>query len=119
MMSQSPNLVYKITTPDLWAQAQQDGALPDNELDAKDGYVHLSTRTQLPETLRLHFAGQRDLVILAVRTHSLGAMLKWEPSRGGDLFPHLYGPLAFTAVEDTITVDVAADGSVDLARLPE
>ncbi len=119
MMNQIPNLVYKITSPALWAQAQQTGNLPDNELDARDGYVHLSTREQLPETLRLHFPGQQDLVILAVRTHSLGAMLKWEPSRGGDLFPHLYGPLAFTAVEDTISIDVAPDGSVDLANLPE
>jgi uncharacterized protein (DUF952 family) len=60
----------------------------------RDGFIHLSTATQLAETLRRHFSGQSDLVLVEVDPGDLGDALRWEPSRGGDLFPHLYGPLA-------------------------
>lgn len=83
-------------------------------VDLKDGYVHFSTAAQLAETLRLHFAGQEGLVVFAVRSSELGPALRWERSRGGQMFPHLYGNLSMAAVGDHAIVTVAADGSVDL-----
>jgi uncharacterized protein (DUF952 family) len=84
-------------------------------IDAADGYMHFSTASQLAETLRLHFAGQSGLVILAVRTADLGENLVWEASRGGALFPHLYGgPLPASAIAWEARVDVAVDGSTTL-----
>ena len=86
-------------------------------IDAADGYMHFSTAAQLPETLRLHFAGQDKLVLLAIRTSDLGASLQWEPSRKGELFPHLYGgPLPMPAVAWEAPLSVAADG---FCMLPE
>ena len=84
-------------------------------IDAADGYMHFSTAAQLAETLRLHFAGQSDLVLLAIRSADLGANLVWEPSRGGALFPHLYGgPLPTSAIAWQAPLSVAADGSCTL-----
>src|SRR5262249_38325833 len=67
-------------------------------VDLADGYIHFSTADQVEETAAKHFAGQRDLILVAVDADALGAALKWEPSRGGALFPHLYGKLSLTAV---------------------
>ena len=64
----------------------------------RDGFIHFSTAEQLAETAAKHFAGQTDLVLVAVDGDTLGALLKWEPSRGGALFPHLYAALPITAV---------------------
>ncbi len=72
------------------------------------GFIHLSTRAQLAETLRRHFAGQRDLVLIEVDPVDLGAALRWEPSRGGDLFPHLYGTLRVSYARRVSPVDVPA-----------
>jgi uncharacterized protein (DUF952 family) len=82
-------------------------------IDLKDGFVHFSTAAQLAETLKLHFAGQGDLVVFAVRPADL-ADLRWEPSRGGQLFPHGYGALPLAAVGQSASVSVAADGAVTL-----
>lgn len=85
-------LAYKIfRTPEFQA-FQRDGQSLGAPVDLADGYIHLSTAGQLPGTLSRHFAGQDGLFLLAVPTRSLDA-LKWEPSRGGDLFPHLYREL--------------------------
>jgi uncharacterized protein (DUF952 family) len=111
----TPELIYKITTSVAFAPARQSGHFDGMPIDAKDGYMHFSSGTQLRETLRLHFAGQAGLLLLAVRTADLGADLVWEPSRGGELFPHLYGgPLPITKIlwEEPISVD--ADGSCTL-----
>jgi uncharacterized protein (DUF952 family) len=83
-------------------------------VDHQDGYVHFSTAEQLRETLRRHFAGATGLVLFAVEAEPLGAALRWEPSRGGALFPHLYGELAMTAITAQATISVGADGAVDL-----
>lgn len=83
-------------------------------VDHADGYVHFSTAEQLRETLRLHFAGQSDLALFAVEAEPLGETLRWEPSRGGALFPHLHGELSMDAISDRATISVAADGAVDL-----
>jgi uncharacterized protein (DUF952 family) len=112
---QAPEFIYKITTEPAFAAARATNAFAGMPIDAVDGYMHFSTAAQLAETLRLHFAGQTGLVLLAVRTADLGANLVWEPSRGGDLFPHLYGgPLPLGAVAWEAPIAVAADGTCPL-----
>ena len=87
-------LVYKICPAALWRQAEADGVFRGSPVDLADGYIHFSTAEQAKETAARHFAGQRDLVLVAVDSETLGGVLQWEPSRGGALFPHLYAPLA-------------------------
>jgi len=87
------SLIYKIVSAEEWARAEAGGRFEGAEIDLKDGYIHFSTAEQWPETLRLHFAGRTGLVLVAVEADALGEALKWEPSRGGQLFPHLYGTL--------------------------
>jgi uncharacterized protein (DUF952 family) len=115
-MTASPELVYKIADKDVLAQAQAEGSMAGMPVDLADGYIHLSTARQVGETLAKHFRGQRDLALLAVRTAAVDPDLKWEKSRGGDLFPHLYGSLPMTAVAWIKTVSVEPDG---LVALPE
>jgi len=86
--------IYKILPRAEWAAAQQAGRFEGSAVDHADGYIHFSTAAQAPETARRYFSGLTDLVVLEVEADDLGAALKWEPSRGGDLFPHLYGALA-------------------------
>jgi uncharacterized protein (DUF952 family) len=87
------SLIYKILSLKEWAQAQVAGHFDGSAIDRQDGFIHFSAEDQWRETLRLHFAGQTGLVLVAVEADRLGASLKWEASRGGQLFPHLYGPL--------------------------
>jgi uncharacterized protein (DUF952 family) len=109
------DLVYKIATEAEFARARGSTAFSGMPIDAADGYMHFSTAAQLSETLRLHFAGQDDLVLLAVRSADLGGRLVWEPSRGGALFPHLYGgPLPLSAIAWEAPLSVAPDGSCTL-----
>jgi len=75
-----------------------EGRYRGSALDLKDGFVHFSSGAQASETARLHFAGQENLVLICVDAGALGSALKWEASRGGDLFPHLYGDLSVEAV---------------------
>ena len=113
-------LIYKIATRAAYPPAETGTGFAGMPIDAQDGYMHFSTAEQLRETLRLHFAGQDDLVLLAVRTQDLGADLVWEPSRGGQLFPHLYGgPLKSSAIAWTAPLSVAADGSCVIPEGPE
>lgn len=90
--------IYKIAAGALWREAQVSGRFDGAPVDLADGYIHLSTASQVRETASKHFAGQTDLVLVGVDPDKLGAALKWEPSRGGQLFPHLYGPLDLGAV---------------------
>jgi uncharacterized protein (DUF952 family) len=106
----APELVYKIATATGFAPAARTGQFAGMPIDVRDGFIHLSTAAQLPETLRLHFAGQDGLLLIAVRTADVAANLRWEPSRGGALFPHLYAPLAMSAVAWTAPIAVDADG---------
>ena len=91
-------LIYKIIDANLWEAAQSQLAFKGAGIDLKDGYIHLSTADQMHETARLHFAGQENLVLVAVDTQSLANKLKWEASRGGQVFPHIYGVLEISAV---------------------
>jgi uncharacterized protein (DUF952 family) len=93
--------IYKICEQASWRLAERAGAYRGSEADARDGFIHFSTAAQLAGTLAKHFAGCRDLLLIAVDPDALGAALKWEPSRGGELFPHLYSALPLTAVRWT------------------
>jgi uncharacterized protein (DUF952 family) len=95
-----PATAYKILTADQWAQFQADGIFHGAPIDIADGYIHMSTADQLSETLSKHFTGQDNLTIATIDLTALGPELKWEPSRGGALFPHLYAPLPMAAVID-------------------
>jgi uncharacterized protein (DUF952 family) len=86
-------LLYKILSGAEWLDASSRGVFPGSAVDLKDGFIHLSTAEQLRETAARHFAGLDGLVLVAFAEEAL-APLKWEPSRGGDLFPHVYGPIA-------------------------
>ncbi|ODT73197.1 MAG: hypothetical protein ABS75_00505 [Pelagibacterium sp. SCN 63-23] len=115
MPNDAPDLIYKIAHTFSYAPARSAGRYAGMPIDARDGYMHFSTAAQLAETLRLHFKGEADLVLLAVRAADLGESLVWEPSRGGQLFPHLYGgplDLAFVAWEAPISVDDAGHCSL-------
>ncbi len=90
-------IVYKILTAEQFSALQAD-TFEGAPIDITDGYIHLSMAEQVQETLEKHFAGQEGLVIAAVSTAALGDALRWEPSRGGALFPHFYGRLTMAAV---------------------
>lgn len=110
----NPEFIYKIASAEVFAAAQQAGTFTGMPIDEKDGYIHFSSARQLGETLSLHFRGQRNLVVFAVRSVDMGDKLRWEPSRGGQLFPHVYGTFPMSAVAWSKPVDVEADGDIDL-----
>ncbi len=91
-------VIYKIVTMAQWRQAEERGRFTGAPVDLADGYIHFSTAEQLRETAAKHFAGQGDLLLVSVQAQSLGADLRYESSRGGQLFPHLYGDLPLSAV---------------------
>ena len=103
-------LVYKICTAADWREAEQAGAFHGAGVDLTDGYIHLSAPGQVVETAERHFAGQRDLMLVAVDSAALGAALKWEAARDGSLFPHLYGSLSLHAVVWTKPLPLDRDG---------
>src|SRR5262249_52790236 len=109
MATPHPAHVYKVVDGLAFAQAQTDGIFAGSEIDITDGYIHFSTALQLAETIRRHFRGRHDLVLASIRVSDLGD-LRWEPSRGGELFPHLYGNLEMKAVEWVEGIDVDEDG---------
>lgn len=92
-----PQIIYKIVPVALWQEAQAAGVFRGAPVDLADGFIHFSTAQQVAETAAKHFAGQSDLLLVAVNADALGA-LKWEPSRGGALFPHLYAGMPLDAV---------------------
>lgn len=114
-MSGNPVIAYKVLTGPQMAVLEQDGRFAGAPVDLADGYVHLSTAAQLTETVDKHFAGQDDLHVAAVDLAALGVAVKWEPSRGGQLFPHLYAELPLAAVIAYGTLERDEAGTV---RLP-
>jgi uncharacterized protein (DUF952 family) len=102
--------IYKILPGHEWTAAQALGRFEGSAIDHADGYIHLSTAAQSPETARKYFAGQGGLMILGLEGEALGPALKWEPSRGGDLFPHLYGPLPVELVDEARDLPLDGDG---------
>jgi len=102
--------LYKICPAALWREAEREGVFRGSPVDREDGFIHFSTAEQAAETAAKHFASQRDLVLLRVDAGKLGDKLKWEPSRGGALFPHLYGDLDPAAVTKVDSLPLGADG---------
>jgi len=113
------SLIYKIAPAALWHEVQAQGAFGGAPVDLADGYIHFSTADQLRETANKHFAGQDDLLLVAVDPAKLGAALRYEPSRGGALFPHLYAPLSLAAVLWVKPLPRAADGAFVFPDLAE
>ena len=97
------NVAFKIFTADQWATFKRDGVFTGAPVDLSDGYIHMSTADQLDETLAKHFAGQNDLTIAEVDLTALGESVRWEVSRGNQLFPHIYGVLPMDAVRGTVS----------------
>lgn len=93
-----PSTAFKILTGGQWKKFLAEGTFAGAPVDVADGYIHLSAATQLQGTLDKHFAGQEGLVIIEVDLAALGDLVKWEVSRGGELFPHIYGDLPMDAV---------------------
>jgi uncharacterized protein (DUF952 family) len=110
-------LIYKICDAALWREAERIGAFAGAGIDLTDGYIHFSAPDQVAETAAKHFAGQHNLLLIAVAADLLGPALKWEPSRGGALFPHLYGPLPLSAVRFVRSLPLGPQGAPVLPDL--
>lgn len=102
--------IYKICEQALWQEAQAQRSFAGSGADRRDGFIHFSTAAQLAGTAARHFAGATNLLLIAVDAAALGAQLKWEPSRGGELFPHLYGALPLSAVRWSKALPDEIDG---------
>lgn len=96
-MSERPAIAYKVLTADQMRSLEAD-RFEGAPIDLADGYIHLSTRDQLTETVDKHFAGQTDLWVAAIDLEALGQTIRWEESRGGAQFPHIYGPMPLETV---------------------
>jgi uncharacterized protein (DUF952 family) len=110
-------LIYKILPRAEWEAALVKGAFEGSAIDLADGFIHFSAADQAVETARRYFAGASDLMVLVVDADSLGAALKWEPSRGGALFPHLFRPLGCAEVTQARAAPLGEDGLPDLGEL--
>lgn len=111
-----PSVIYKLLPASEWESAEAAGVFVGSDVDRRDGYIHFSTAAQVGETARRHFAGRTGLTLLAVDATRLGDALRWEPSRGGDLFPHLYGDLPTDAVTRVAELPDAVLEGDDKAR---
>ncbi|MEZ0498221.1 DUF952 domain-containing protein [Sphingomonas sp. IW22] len=114
-MSDRPQTAYKVLTAEQMAALEADGSFAGAPVDLADGYIHLSTAQQLTETVDKHFAGQTDLHVAAVDLSALGDAVRWEESRGGQLFPHIYAALPLSAIVAYGAMVRDDDGTV---RLP-
>jgi uncharacterized protein (DUF952 family) len=110
--------IYKILSLGAWDAARAAGRFNGSAVDLADGYIHFSAADQAQETAAKYFAGQADLVLLTVETGPLGEALKWEASRGGALFPHLYRPLEIAEVSAERLLPLDADGVPVIGELP-
>lgn len=113
-MSERPQVAYKILTAEEMATLERDGRFEGSADDRRDGFIHMSTEDQLAGTLDKHFAGVDGLQIAAIDLGSFGGSLKWEESRGGALFPHLYGPLLLEEVLGYGPLVRGTDGAIKL-----
>jgi uncharacterized protein (DUF952 family) len=113
------SVVYKIVPETLWQQAGQSGVFNGAAIDLTDGFIHFSTASQARETAARHFGGKDGLLLVAVDAEVLGEKLVFEPSRGGDLFPHLYTPLQLSAVLWEKPLPIGPDGAHVFPEMPE
>ena len=107
-------IAYKVMSATEWQQMQHDGIFHGSPADIADGYIHLSRSSQLAATLDRHFRGAEGLMLVAVDLSRLGDTVRWEPARGGELFPHIYGRLPMEAVISVAVVERTPDGAVKL-----
>lgn len=107
---QTKGFVYHLVPPEVWEKALLEGRYAPLSLKS-EGFIHLSTEEELGESARLHLSQYEELVVLRVLVKRIKDKLKWEPSRGGKLFPHLYGELPWSAIENTLSLERQADGS--------
>jgi uncharacterized protein (DUF952 family) len=106
----TPPTIYRLLDAAAWEAALAAGSFTGTEHDARDGFIHFSTAEQVAETAARHYAGRDGLLLLGVSVAALGEALHWEPSRGGALFPHLYGALPASAVTSVVQVPRGHDG---------
>lgn len=104
-------MIYKIVPAPLWRSAVAAGRFDGAPVDLADGYIHFSTAAQVRETAAKHFKGQDDLLLVAIDADRLGDALRYEVSRGGALFPHLYAPLDTSVAEWAVPLPLGADGA--------
>jgi uncharacterized protein (DUF952 family) len=109
--------IYKICPASAWREAERLGVYRGSADDARDGFIHFSTATQVNETARKHFFGQTGLFLIEVDAAALGDELRWERSRNDELFPHLYGQLDLGAVLRVISMHARSDGTHDIPEL--
>jgi len=109
--------IYKVCSASAWREAERQGVFLGSADDRRDGFIHFSTASQVAGTVAKHFAGQTGLFLIAIDADALGDGLKWEPSRGGELFPHLYGELDIGAVIKILDLRARSDGSHDIPEL--
>ena len=109
--------IYKICEQSLWRAAGAGSLFLGSEVDERDGFIHFSTAAQLADTAAKHFAQKSDLVLVAVDADALGLSLVWERSRGGEMFPHLYGVLPFAAVRWVRPPPDEVDGRREIPEL--
>lgn len=102
--------IYKICSAAEWRAAEREGVFRGSAVDLRDGFIHFSAADQVAETAAKHFAGQADLLLIHIDADKLGDALKWEASRGGALFPHLYGDLRMEPVIRTEPLPLGPDG---------
>ncbi len=112
-------LIYHMCRRTEWTAAEAAGSYRGSSQDAADGFIHFSSASQIRESARKHRADQADLVLVTVDPAKLGAALKWEPSRGGGLFPHLYGALPLDAVARVEPLPLGPDGVHRFPKLGE
>jgi uncharacterized protein (DUF952 family) len=110
-------LIFKIVSASEWRAAESVGRFTGSAVDVRDGYIHFSTGAQAAETARRHFAGQSNLVLVAVSADAFGTALRWEPSRNDELFPHLYAELPMTAVSWVKPLPLDVSGAHVFPRL--
>ena len=109
--------IYKIWPGSAWREAERQGVYRGSADDLRDGFIHFSSPPQLAETARKHFLGQAGLLLIEVDADALGKALRWEASRNGDLFPHLYGRLDLGAVVSVRELHERSDGSHEIPEL--
>jgi uncharacterized protein (DUF952 family) len=109
-MTRSADTIYKILPAAMWTEAVARGMFTGSPIDLADGFIHFSTAAQVRETAAKHFAGQTDLMLVAIAVEQIGEPLRWELSRGGAFFPHLYAPLPVSAALWAVPLPVDDDG---------
>lgn len=109
-LTMSDPSLYKVVPERIWREAESTGLFRGYGIDLQDGFIHLSARDQVVQTVEKHFAGLDGLLLVTVDGEQLGSALRWEPSRGGALFPHAYAAIPMAAVQRVDPLPLRDDG---------